>query len=777
MKRTLRALKAALLWSFKPHRLVLELLAAGMLGTVYHTFFALDAVTALYWTGCSGLLLFAALFAFSFTNTETQDSVNQRIESYSRHIGVLLVAFWGASSWRLQVGADEYPVAFFIAITGAICALAGLVLLVFGALFDADRVARDLSHESSTHVNSPAGLERLHSTVLLLGVAAGLTVGCLVGIDGMRRLYLETPHPTLYQKITESFATGTVSGTLIAVFVAVGCLVFIFERKLSGLTKNADSLLQRLDGISRNVEQLEDEVTLRTGDLVNILHTNLQIEQLGPDIKQGLVSPESWYLSSWFRRIGSLKDERLAAACAIARSYWCEEAFDISRWHLVTNSRNYAAFLIAVVQRLLKDKQADHTRIYFYTSTPVAPLFLMNMPLEVRPGLNVHGQLRFIDEYMSFIRDAIAHDRLVHKRFIWTAAIKGRDSLEKDLEKLPRNFRDWYHYPFGKGYSMEGREGDKVLGVPIRVSTIADHANLFNVRVLNCMNKGKCCGSIEGENQQGGIIDALREAASEVELRFDHPLCAFPLVLANATDEQLQSVLFTERDALKTELDQLFSRIHRQLMTDESRKALKGDPAVKIWEGLVRHMSAIRGGDYSNLPPAYEIIEFIQALSAVAAVHDVVDGISKFEDVLLRAKWWQYWDGKYSSGTVASLPTFKTFFDEAFHSPRSGPQGPHFVSTERLASDDPTKGGEIWKVLEEIGPEFALVGVAGERDSRRDEPTIRWLVALRSSIAQPWTSGEINVLFKDSDVNVVPNSAFGKYEKAMDYLIEMGRPA
>jgi len=65
---------------------------------------------------------------------------------------------------------------------------------------------------------------------------------------------------------------------------------------------------------------------------------------------------------------------------------------------LVTTSRNYAAFLISVVDRLL-DCARDR-KIYFVTSTPVAPFFLLNMPLRIGPHTHAHGRERFLDEYM-----------------------------------------------------------------------------------------------------------------------------------------------------------------------------------------------------------------------------------------------------------------------------------------------------------------------------------------------------------------------------------------
>jgi hypothetical protein len=62
--------------------------------------------------------------------------------------------------------------------------------------------------------------------------------------------------------------------------------------------------------------------------------------------------------------------------------------------------------------------------------------------------------------------------------------------------------------------------------------------------------------------------------------------------------------------------------------------------------------------------------------------------------------------------------------------------------------------------FEAIGPEFALVGV---HDASNNAP--RWIVALQSSVTQPWTSSEIKVVFSSA------GEEFKKYERAMAFLI------
>jgi hypothetical protein len=745
-------------------------LAAFTTGATWHGICALNQLrtSAFYKALPVALLLpFGIVFCVAIATPRSLKVLTRWIESFFWHIGTLLIAFVGALYWRVQIGSDDYPWPLFIVMFCGLSTLVGILILVFAALWHANEafllakgmVARP--QKSKQPLDSPAGLERLHPVVLLLGIAAGTAVGVLVGIEGMRRLYLDSPHPTLYQRMTESFATGAVSGTLIAVFVAVGCVVFVFERKMSHFDRNAYNLLDQLEGITVTVQELELEVSRRAGDLVNILHTNMGIEELRYKVQPDVVSSEAWYLSAWFRQIGMLPagSPRLEAACAIARSYWCEEAFDISRWQLVTNSRNYAAFLISVVDRLVAT--SPDRKIYFYTSTPVAPFFLLNMPLQIRTNLSLHGRQRFLDEYMSFVRDVISdNDNVVHERFIWSVP------FAKDVADLPVSFRGWFHYPFGGRYGMTDRQGWKILGVPLSVSRILANADLFDLRSLYC-DKGNCGGELPRQNDDLGEFIAALEATGE-------SLRAFPLVNPNSHDDTtLQTVIRKELEELRIELRESFDNIKRELTIGSAAlsKALKGDRSGKTWQTLVDNIQNICTGNWEMLPAAHHIIASLQALGAVAAAtnESPLDALPILEDRLLRAKWWQKWMVQYPTATIESLPRFKDFFDSTFHSGVQQFRAPRFVPAKALAMPNGVSSASeaVRKAFEDIGPEFAMVGVGSERKEAGVGP-ITWVVALQSTINQPWTSGEIKVVFSNG-------RGFEKYQTAIDYLIDQGR--
>jgi hypothetical protein len=700
-------------------------------------------------------------------------------QSYFWHVRVGVLAALFALSTRIQFGADEYPWELTGALFCAFATVLGMMVLVATAL-------------KPTPQPKDGGLELLHHTVLLLGITAGTAVGLFVGVEGMHRLYMDNTHPSLYQKVTESYATGTVAGALIAVFVAVGGLVFVLEHKLSdfhtsatkmaskleaitdtveGLESNAIKVVKQLQGISTTVRGVGSEVAQRAGDLLNILHTHLQLQKLPNTIKDSVVSFEAWYFSSWFGKILSLKDgsQSQAVSCAIAKSYWCEEASDIGRWELVTNSRNYAAFLISAVTGILKS--APSQTVYFYTSTPVAPFFLLNCPFQTRSGWGVHGLERFLNEYMSFVRDVVAENKnLVHRRYIWTIPDR------KAFSTLPPSFRDWFHYPYG---DQTFRKNWKILGVPISGSLIVSHPKLFDLSSLNCEN-GNCHGILpvddtpladllDFENGWQDSKKGLRDSQQGYK--------AFPLVNPAFDDDTvLQTVIDAETDALRTKLWQVFAEA-KKLLTDALLAAegsndllavLVGDEAAaRTWEGLVNGIPKIGGNEPAKLPPAYEIIACMQALGAVCAARGVAgDGFLKLEDLLLSAKWWEWWNEKYPARTVRELPVFSDFFDQSFHS--QGPRRhPEFVNTTLLAQNPTLPDGRtVLKDFQDIGPEFAMVGVSDGSRDRTSGTHIKWIVALQSSVTQPWTSSEIKVVFNS------PSSLeeFQKYQRAMDYL-------
>src|SRR5439155_12374595 len=131
------------------------------------------------------------------------------------------------------------------------------------------------------------------------------------------------------------------------------------------------------------------------------------------------------------------------------------------RFKLVTNSRNYTAFLMAAVNALRKG--GEGRQIHFYTVTPAGPLSLVNWPEDDDiPGVGsvrMHRGAHFISTYMLFIRDVVREKNITHRRWIWT-------ETSSPISDKYRRFGGWKHYERTKD-PYDGKENNFVIGIPL----------------------------------------------------------------------------------------------------------------------------------------------------------------------------------------------------------------------------------------------------------------------------------------------------------------------
>ena len=621
--------------------------------------------------------------------------------------------------------------------------LFGMLDFVFGAIVQSCRPA----DEKKRH------LERLHGVVLLLGLAAGVSVGLFVGVDGYSKLSGK-PEVELYDIVAHSFGPAVAAGTLIALFVAVGSIVFLFERTISQNQQQTTQLLEKVgklqDDASKAVllaAQARNELERSVGDLFQQLHARMQVEKLPEPVRMRITRSESHYLNAWFTRLLGLAetDTLRACACSLANSYWSEEAVDVAHWKLVTNSRNYTAFLISVVNALASIDSGR--RVHFYTSTPVSPFTLLNWPQEYRIGnekVPSHGVQDFMNEYMAFIQDIVRPGQpIVHRRFIWT-----RNQKKTEGVRLPPLFEDWDHYSDDEpDYGIRPPfQNLRFLGIPVCLAVLRRYKNVFEAGASRC-HEEVCWSQKRRALRAGDFWERLKDVEPGSAL-------AFPFL-----KEEFSGEYDRFRDEARRQLEQALQEACKAVAEHVGR--LKPDPLIgdeqsKTWSDI---RSAVLGQSppaLDKLPFAGEIIVCLQRLSAALAAKGDREGlapVARLEGILLQAKWWQRWEENYKD--FGKFPTFKDFFDNSFHSDGK----PTFVATQRL-------NGDLAPCME-TGPEFALVGIeknSGTNNSVSKFDDVDWIVALKSTISEPWQSGEIHVTFKGSN-------DFEKYQKAMEALV------
>lgn len=637
-------------------------------------------------------------------------------------------------------------------------------------------------------------LDDLKALVLYMGLAAGAAVGILVGIDGYRKGEEQTGKEQVYTFILESIGLGAAAGVLIAVFVAVGMLVFIFEHKVRRFTDEAGELVKKVKDLSRDVKALDEEIKKSSDELKQVRPGITQASQelsllantlLGVprihEVEAGLpVYPEAYYLASWISRIANADSRapETKVVRAIAETYWNEETSGVSRFRLVTTARNYLAFLIAAVNAI---SQSEPTRrVHFYTSTPAGPKSLLNWPqveymkYDHDTLVNFHSDYEFISSYMLFIKEIVRNkkEQIAHRRWIWTGTQESENQLGNKKEfKL---FSDWRHYhrPDDHSYNDEHH----VLGIPIGVPP-------------------------DGTNDSRGASMDLAGVAAHVKNTLEcrrHPLNQDDWKKwfdANGKHKSVQPIMGdagknitiwadlvqTNKDYACTKLNHLLDKLSvaaRELCTPSvgGTALLTSDDLEFIRDRLAQAVQECSrgGGEFATgLPDVDETLMKLQKLEA--ALHlgkaqtaykgDINQDIAATEKWFKWIKWWQFWQADHSSDT--ELPKFKSYFDKTFQTYGE----PHLVSLEQVSNSE---------AIQTTGPEFALIGIETTKEQSDltlietsdmgspNEVYIKWIVALKTTISAVWTNVEIELVL-NTDLG------FNVYKQAVEFLCQTSR--
>lgn len=599
-------------------------------------------------------------------------------------------------------------------------------------------------------------LSGLRGIVLSLGLAAGVGVGLLVGLDGWKRVteYDELlhsnsekrPDPEVsrrersYKIITESIGPGTAAGVLVAVFVSVGMIVFVFDHRIAGFMGDAVKVSEQTDKTSKSLAVSIPMVESQLTALLNMVHSMMGVSDKLLRSNADLGFAEAHYIRAWVKNItaSDKTDPRLGGILqAIAATYWTEEASDVSRLSFVTNSRNYAAFLICAVKALRAlipsadaATRKDVERVHFYTVTPAGPRCLLNWPQEQGDDqVLVHYQRHFMSAYMLFIRELIndTDQPIVHRRWIWSGS-------NDDRKSAPELFKAWKHYP--PTNLLYGDDADKlfIIGVPLPLKSIGTLKPADTGEELINVESFRWSFSCLFEDRAKAIDFASHEKDIAVQPLFDNEAAAV------AVHVKLAKIERELKQELASSLASLATPVRDLGQPRGGEPAALTDADIRKFEGLIDATAEgastlLRGDDLMVFLQKVEAALCVRHAGDIARSTEYKQLIDAAEEKSVRLRWLQLWT--YGRSEPAK---FRAYFDESFHSD----SGPHFVQLSDLE-------GRL-SPCQTTGPEFALLGIEREGAGTSldlDLPNgkhIHWMLALRSSISSPWESGEIELV-------------------------------
>lgn len=612
--------------------------------------------------------------------------------------------------------------------------------------------------------------ESLEVMVLLLGVAAGLAVGIFVGIDALDHLDTKTPD-YLHQLITRAIGPGAVSGLILAVLVAVGSIVLIFERRISSFLEKAAVLTDAAEKTRVKIEELKPEVVDSLGSLHHLAHVLLGVRQRLEDTKPQAVSAEAVYLNSWMNLLNeTANDNETAVVRAIAESYWHEEAFDVSRFKLVTNSRNYTAFLIAAVDALRTSHPGRE--IHFYTVTPAGPLSIINWPEEDRVNdadpIHIHRGAHFVNTYMLFVRELVqqakATNDVVHRRWIWT---NPEPTGNGNRFKKPPSFESWACYenfkmPYGKRADMS------ILGVPLTLEDVETIWGIAKTEVLTEAEHTLWCGTHKG-------MPTTDMQAEWKKWKDDHGAYVAIQPFVEGADGTTEFCDNLRR--WRTRLDQILLKDWKSLealiVATERIEARKGARMsllaqdTETAQGVRRYLEGGETGPGKRqLPTSGRLLMLMQHLNSFFGVaghliendrseitvscEGMTVNLTVLEQRLVQRKWCELWENE----SHVKLPSFERYFRDSFQTDHH----PYFQDMDVLK--DPNNRA----LFDKTGPEFAILGLKDPYGKGKHTLTlangskVEVLLASRSTIASPWRWGEIEVILADKDNQERPDN-------------------
>jgi hypothetical protein len=677
-----------------------------------------------------------------------------------------------------------------------VAALAGTVFLLLGTIAAAKKRKEEF-----------AGLE---AVVLVLGLCAGIGVGIFVGVDSWQRLREETRKssvqvevngqipeqktanegkaqplhkPTLdsnYLLITQVLGPGVVSGLILAILVAVGSIVFIFERNIANFMREAQKLTNEATLGSRELQRHGPPIAYSLVALQNLANSLIGVKEELVRSGETFTLAKANYLSAWVSRVRAAGQRgteqegliREAAIRAIAGAYWNEESTDVCRLELVTNSRNYTAFLTGAVEavrdEIRKANLEDRLAVHFYTVTPASVGCLLNWPQhrqEMTSGLpHAHYESHFISSYMLQIAELVSDHTFVHRRWIWK---KGNESREK----LPPLFAKWDHYE-GERYPTPEDDDLRVLGVPLPACKIQKFGSAHLRRSLYCER-----ASLEEFGDWFKAYEKERQEQKRSPGLVAEEIYAMPLFAGHPSD--WRQVVEQERESVFSMLEGLLSPILEQIREIREAAGQRGahpSPLLSLRREFMEWLAAPRG----DIRIAMLLLS-LQLLDAGFSIHGVsqedLERLKVAETALVRFMWHKHWDKWLAAQVTQDLPRLQDYFSAAFHSDN----GPHLVPWDYALGDVNFK---------ETGPEFAILGIEhlapnggpvttdGEmHDSegpvvtytdpdRGQQKRIVPLLGFRSTISDPWEWGKMQIVLPG------PKSMMNHLVSAMNKLFE-----
>jgi len=609
------------------------------------------------------------------------------------------------------------------------------------------------------HAVGPKGEEeesriRLKGIVLFVGMVAGLSIGLLVGAEAWKHLWHEKgAQPDIYTLVTHVFGPAIAAHILVALLVAVGALVFVFEHTIANYMARASSLAKSSKTFLKRFNQLAPRVQAGIQGVLDLGASILRIQAPARAIDTPLVTAAARYLGTWVAKIGTdaprLEPLALRALCT---AYLSEEVADVASLRLVTNSRNYTALLVATLEAIRKSY--PNRPVHFYTATPAGPTSLLNWPHEQwqrDKSLQLHRNCEFISAYMLYVRELVHWRSVQHARWVWTRT----DQPQQE------GFRAWGHYE--QDDNVYGEYRDKhVFGVPVALQRFAAVSGIALERLVDDTNY---CIHAGPDKVQA------RKAALALPDLFAYPIISSELVGGHDWKEIARTIRCQIAEEAKTTLAEVRRAFDTQNAQGEHPGRLTPPEEdrlrrVDAWVNQCSNPGARIDGRRS--PRVGWLVLLLQSLDA--ALHAGAFGpdspswplFTRLECLLTRLKWSELWEAEFADGNP---PKFEAFFRQCFHSRIAGARhGAYTVCVDRLGSD--------LSACAQAGPEFALIGVQDDQATdhvlRVDGQRVRFVLGFSGTIGSPWRTCEMSVHLPGSQ-------SFANCLSALEQLLLVGR--
>lgn len=516
-------------------------------------------------------------------------------------------------------------------------------------------------------------------------------------------------------------------GILVALFVFVGSIVFAFDRQIGHNIQKLQAGVIGIETGTKAAHQAAGTVKDGTDELRKVTKQAIDlwavIQGIDPEsyskLGEELLLPYKEYMTAMATWTDGASVREMPVA--IITSYLYEEAFDLRRRHVVTNPRNYTAFLIDTVFELTRMAQRQDKILEVNIVTPVTPVYLMNWPQRLLVDQSpVRGNfiLPFLHEFYMFSHELLVSSWSKHlslRRWLLVADDASRQPHGCELAARGEN-----------QYNTHMRE-IFVLPVPVTISCL-----------VKCKLSTEALKRVVECSCRDWYTNADRDSPSVYSELDKYPDLPFYSMFHTRDLTVLKSLLTVGREAI---VQHWRDRFNEKLEEIKVIANVSGDADLCTEETNFIE-GALQSLDTHNPPQSKpeDMREFHRSLQRLTlcltkqisqkkipgskAVDDFHDAILMYRHALL----WRA--GSFDPPDKPQDPnsySVKNVFAKAFHSPVTAGDG--YCQYAKVVKEGNCPHPN----------EFVLCGV---RDTKGKSD---WMAAVTATVHHPWRSAQVNV--------------------------------